>query len=78
MIKIPYEKAEQMLITFIRECDSDTLSCVFGDTFGYNVLVNEETEELECTPNGLCGFALEAGLKTLIKEGEKLYNVHII
>ncbi|WP_169704396.1 hypothetical protein [Candidatus Kuenenia stuttgartiensis] len=59
MKKIAYGKAASLLITFIEECDADELAYIFGDTFGYDVLIDDETEQLECTPNGYCGFILE-------------------
>lgn len=61
MKKVTYEEAENLLITFIEECDVDELAYIFGDTFGYDVTIDQETEQLECTPNGVCGFILEGG-----------------
>lgn len=59
MKKISYDKASGLLINYIKECDIDELAYIFGDTFGYEVAVDQETDQLECTPNGVCGFILE-------------------
>lgn len=61
MRKISYTEATDMLITFLEECDIDELAYIFGDTFGYDITINQETEQLECTSNGVCGFILEGG-----------------
>lgn len=59
MIKITYGEAELALINFIAECDIDELAAIFSNTFKYDVLVDEENDLFECTPNANCGFILE-------------------
>ena len=61
MRKISYAEATSLLVNFIKECDVDELAYIFGDTFGYDVTIDQETEQLECTPNAVCGFILEGG-----------------
>ena len=61
--KITYEQATNILIDFAMECDLDELAHVFGDIFGYSIIV-DENEDFACTPNENCGFIIEQGGKT--------------
>lgn len=58
MPKITYDKATEILTDFAMECDLDELAHIFGDAFGYDVII-DENEDFICEPNKDCGFILE-------------------
>jgi len=56
---IHIEEAVEVLCSFIRDTDSDTIAAMFSETFGYEVEADPITEMLICTEGTMCGHRLD-------------------